>query len=147
MLVQDDKFTTLVSLLSQALTIAYAQTHDNSGQVFLRPLAPGEILKPLAGMDVPEDVKKEIEKLQIQNLHLGDWKAYGEVMVSLWDDVASKYNGAVRSQAKVETAHYEAQVVLNSQISPPRPIITTTRGQAVKDWLSKGEQIHETMTV
>lgn len=147
-LLKSDKFTALVSLMSQALTIAYAQTHDNNGQGFLRPPAPGEILKPLAGMDVPEDVKKEIEKLQIQNLQLGDWKAYGEVMVSLWDDVAAKYNGAVRSQAKVETVHYEPQVIFDPQSPPPPPLITTTTGQGVKDWLSKGEQIHhESMTV
>ncbi|RKK77994.1 hypothetical protein BFJ71_g16606 [Fusarium oxysporum] len=138
--VQTDKFPALVSLVSQALTIAYGQAVEG----FLRPPYSGEILQPLAGMDVPEDVKKRIEQLKLENLQLGDWKAYGEVMVSLWDDVAAKYNGAVRTQAKVETAHYEPQVIFDPMVGPPPPVITTTTGQGVKDWLNRGRSNQST---
>jgi hypothetical protein len=133
-----DTLSSLVYLLSQALTISYGW-RDNHEEEFLRPPSPGEILEPLAGMDVPKDIKTEIEKLRSENVNLGDWKAHGEIMVSLWDDVAAKYNAAVLNHAKVDAVHYEP--------SPPVPFgggmptygtITTTKGQSVKDWIQRG---------
>jgi hypothetical protein len=131
----NNNLLSLVSILSQALTISYGW-RDNHEEEFLRPPSPGEILQPLAGMDVPADIKAKIEKLRSQHLNLGDWKAHGDIMVTLWDDVAAKYETAVRNHAKAETAHYEPAPI-SSFDGPTYGTITTTRGQAVKDWIQQ----------
>lgn len=130
-----DKLSLLVQVVCQSLTISYGR-RDNDGEEFLRPPSPGEILPPLAGMDVPEDVKAQIEQFRSDNFNLGDWKAQGDIMVTLWDDVAASYNTAVLNHAKVESAHYDP--------APPSPYdgptygtITTTRGQSVKNWIQQ----------
>lgn len=133
-----DKLLSLVSVVSRALTISYGW-RDSQEEEFLRPPSLGDILKPLAGMDVPEDVMAKIEKLRSQNLNLGDWKAYGDIMLSLWDDVAAKYESGVRNHAKVESAHYEpAPVSPWGGGGPSYGTITTTRGQTVKNWIQQG---------
>ena len=128
-----ENFTNAVKLFSKSLPISYAVQEPEG---YLRPPKTGEILQPLAGMNVPEDVKKEIGRLEEEHLHLGDWKTYGEVLCKLWDDVTSKYTDSVRSQATATTTHYEGGVSMSPDMPPPT-IITTTTGQSVKDWISR----------
>lgn len=127
----------LVLSLCKALPVAYAQ-QDPANSNFLRPPKAGEILQPLAGMDVPDNVKQEIERLKQEDLQLGDWKTYGELLAKLWDTVASTYSDAVRSVSMVQTAHYEETVMMGPDAVPPT-IITTTTGQATVDWINRGE--------
>lgn len=69
---QTAKVPTLFGLVTQALTVAYGQTHGDHGQGFLRPRHPGETTRPLAGMEVPENIEKAVEQPKMQNLQIGD---------------------------------------------------------------------------
>ncbi|KAF2729658.1 hypothetical protein EJ04DRAFT_555937 [Polyplosphaeria fusca] len=143
---QTDKSKILIRLLAQSLPIGYGQL-ASSNQDYLRPPTTGEILEPLGGMNVPEDVKKEIEALKQHGLQLGDWKSYGELLVNLWETVASQYDGAVRTQAMNQTAHYEPPPMFSEPGVVPPTIITTTTGQNVKDWISRARSTYPEMIV
>lgn len=135
----EQRYTRLVSLaltVAKSLSVAYAP-QSSIKSTLLRPPEPGEVIPPLAGMVVPENVKQEIDRLLGEHLQLGDWKTSGEQMVIQWDRVASTYKDAVRSVAMVETAHYETFGMI---VFIPMPTtITTTRGQVVVDWINRSE--------
>lgn len=135
------KLTLLVVLMCKSLPMTYAQQGDVKSTL-LRPPSTGEMLQPLAGMNVPDNVKREIERLKReQHLELGDWKTYGELLSNLWDDVASMYKNAVRSATMAQTVHYEDSpfdsVWVGDVMSPP--IMTTTTGQGTAEWINRGE--------
>ena len=130
-----DKLLLLIRLVCQSLTISYGR-RDDDDEEFLRPPSPGEIIQPLAGLDVPDGVKAQIEQLRSDNFNLGDWKAHGDILVSLWDDVAANYNTAVLNHAKVESAYYERAPPSDFD-GPTYATITTTRGQTVKNWIQQ----------
>ena len=136
------KLTVLVVMMCKALPVTYAMQSGDAKSTLLRPPTTGEILEPLAGMNVPDNVKAEIERLRSKDLKLGDWKTYGELLSKLWDDVASVYTGAVRTATKAQTVHYEDnpfadQWVEGDALSPP--IMTTTTGQGTAEWINRGE--------